>query len=598
MRNKFMTILLFASLNCAYANNNDMQKIMSDTLKQQDSLKNNAYNYLKNYQPKENFTHYSESPAESKYYGGVTQKGTSQLDQDTAIAKNNSDTGKIISDSINSHPEFVINSSDPSITHSQLISENAEEIVKGITNRYVNCEAKEICKTDYIQKICEEEPQEVFQSCRKTLNIDVIPHETVTHYPLKVHVGTSDHTYSGIVVNVVTGGISFIGPHDTSFRLEGRLPNNLDCNTLQGSVTDFNAHNRNTTIDSISYPSCAAGMFLNFHLSGRSTINADIQIDIVSKVTTYDVKDRWVEDCDGLLKEPSCMFKSKICTQPKETRTFQGMQVTRDCWQERYDYICHAGSGKGDCKNLQNQGCEQINSVCKNKKDDQCILYQQIYQCPIKTCSPSSNIDCGDGSNYCLDGNCVDHQYSPSQDFAKGVSSLSAVADASKQFDPSAMLIFSGNKMECSEKPVGFSNCCTESGWGQDAGLANCSMQEKKLHEAREKGVVVKVGRYCSGSDPIPCLEHSQVFCVFNSKLARIIEDQGRNGQLHIGFGSAKDPNCSGMTPDQLQSIDLSKIDFQDFYADIHAKTPDVNQIQKMIADHIKDYQAAGQING
>jgi conjugal transfer mating pair stabilization protein TraN len=574
-----------------------MQKIMNNTINQQDALKSNAYNYLKNFSPKNHFDHYSDSPTETKYYSGVTQKGSGQLDQDAVVAKGNSYAGKTISQSIHSHPSFVINSSDSSITHSQVITDNAEEIVRGVTNRYVNCQSEQVCKTGYVKNVCEESPQEVFQSCRKTLNIDVIPHETDTHFPLKVHVSTRDHDYSGVVVNVVNGNISFVGPRDTTFKMDGRLPNGLDCHTLQGSITNFNTNNRNTKLDSIIYPSCS-GMDLNFHLSGRGTINLDMQIDIVSKVITYEVKDRWVEDCDGLLQEPSCTFKSKVCTQPKETRIFQGMQVTRDCWQERYDYICHAGSGSGDCTTLQAQGCEQIDSTCKNQKNDQCLLYQQTYQCPIKSCSPSSNINCGDGSNYCLDGNCIDHQYQPSKDFAKGVSSLSAVADASKQFDPSTMSIFSGHPVECSEKPVGFSNCCTETGWGKDVGLANCSMQEKKLHEDRDKGVSIKIGRYCSGSDPFPCLEHSQVFCVFNSKLARIVQDQGRKGQLNIGFGSGKNPNCSGLTPAQLQSIDLSRIDFQDFYADIHAKAPDINQIQQMLSNHIKEFQEAGQVNG
>ena len=597
MRSRILAMTCMLFLHSVYANTEDMQKIMDETVKQSSSLKQKSYQALNNFKPKDEFAHYSDTPSQTQYYGGIMQKGTSHLDQDVDTERTQGESGKMITDSIHHHPRIVITSTDPGILHSQLIADNAEDIVRGTTNRYVNCKAEQVCKTDYLQKSCEESPQEIHQSCKKTLNIDVISHESSTHYPLKIHVSTKDHNYVGVAVNVLNGSISYIGPHDASFHLEGRLPNNLNCHTLQSAITVFDAHGRNTQIDTISYPSCSTGTMLNFHFSGKNTINVDMQIDVVSKVTTYEVQDRWVQDCDGLLHESSCTFKSKVCVQPKETRTFQGVQVSRDCWQERYDYVCHAGSGDGNCKVLQSQGCEQINSMCKSQKNNECVLYQQTYQCPTQICSPSSNISCGDGSNYCLDGDCISHQYSQSQDFAKGASSLSALADASKQFDPAAMLIFSGHQIECSEKPVGFSNCCAENGWGQDAGLAHCSDQEKKLHEAREKNLVIKVGRYCSGSDPFPCLEHSQTFCVFNSKLARIIQEQGRNGQLHLNFGSAKVPNCSGLTPAQLQSIDLSKIDFQDFYADIHAKTPDINQIQSMISAHIKDYQDAGQVN-
>ena len=590
----FLILILF--VNSSYAE--DMQKIIDKTLAQQESLKNDSYQHLKNFNPNTTFDHYSSNPNQTQYYGGITQSDSAKLNQDAQTSKTSTDAGNSITDSIHAHPNFVITQNDPDISHSQFVQNNAESIVKGVTDHYINCQSPQVCKTTFQQKMCEEAPQSISQACTKTLNIDVIPHETTAHYTLVAHVRTSDHTYAGVVVNAITGGISFVGPHDTSFQLDGRLPGSLDCHGLQGSITQFNDNRRGTHLDSIDFPTCGNGMMLNFHLSSSNTINLAMKIDILSKKITYEIKDRWVENCDGLLQEPSCQFKSKICSQSKETRVFQGTSVTRDCWQEKYNYICHGGSGDGNCKTLQSQGCEQINSLCKEKNSNECTLYQQTYQCPIQSCSSSSNIACGDGSNYCLDGNCVDHRYEQSKDFAKGVSALSAVADASKQFDPNSLTIFAGHSSECSEIPVGFSNCCTETGWGQDVGLANCPTQAKKLHEAREKGLAVKVGRYCSGSDPFPCLEHSQVFCVFNSKLARIIQEQGRNGQLHIGFGSAKEPNCQGITPDQFKSINLSNIDFQDFYADIHAKTPDLNQIQQKISQRTQQFQQAGQING
>ena len=89
-------------------------------------------------------------------------------------------------------------------------------------------------------------------------------------------------------------------------------------------------------------------------------------------------------------------------------------------------------------------------------------------------------------------------------------------------------------------------------------------------------------------------------FCVFGSKLAKIIQEQGREGQLHIKFGSAKEPNCQGITPEQLQSIDFSKIDFQDFFNDLNknVKNPDLQQIQEMIQQHVQQAQSTGQANG
>jgi conjugal transfer mating pair stabilization protein TraN len=591
-----LSFVMIFFISNTYAN--DIQAIVNQTLAQSESLKHDSYSHIKNFDPNSAFDKYTKNPSQTQYYGGVTQSDTNKLNQDAMNAPSSTEAGSAVAGSVNQHPKFVVTHKDADISHSELIQSEADNIIHGVTDRYVDCQSTQTCKTAYQHKICEEAPESISQSCKKTLDIDIIPHETTTHYTLIAHVRTDYHTYAGVDVNAVGGRVNFVGPHDTSFSLEGRLPANLDCNGLQGSITQFNVHNRGTHLDSINFPACSNGMALNFHLSGSREINLDMQVDVISKVITYEAKDRWVDTCAGLLHEPSCMFKSKICDMPKATKVIQGIPVTRDCWQESYSYICHGGSGEGNCKAWQSQGCEQINSICKDKKDNECSLYEQTYQCPIQSCSNSANIACGDGKNYCLDGNCVDHSYEKSKDFAKGVSALAATSDASKQLDPSSMTIFAGHPSECSEIPVGFSNCCTEKGWGQDAGLANCSMEAKKLHEAREKGVVVKVGRYCSASGPIPCLEHSQVFCVFNSKLARIIQEQGRATQLDIDFGSAKSPNCLGITPDQLQLINLEKIDFQDFYADINAKKPNLNQITQVIQDHIKQFQNAGQTNG
>ena len=49
--------------------------------------------------------------------------------------------------------------------------------------------------------------------------------------------------------------------------------------------------------------------------------------------------------------------------------------------------------------------------------------------------------------------------------------------------------------------------------------------------------------------------------CNFNSKLARIINEQGRP-QLNKGWGSASNPECKGFTPEEFQKLDFSKIDF------------------------------------
>lgn len=597
MRKWIVLFILIAFNNNVFAG--DMRSAFNQTLAEADSLKQDSYSHIQHFNPNDVFKNYTPNPSETNYYGDVTDKSANKLDQDKLNVVSSTDVGKIVSTSVKDHPKFVISDNDPNINHSQFIQNEADAIVRGVTDHYVDCKATQTCQTTFEKQLCEEAPQVLSQSCKKTLNIDLNPQETTTHHTLLLHLKTRDHNYAAVSINAVTGVVNSIGPHDASVVMEGRLPSTISNQDLAGAVTEFNTNNRGTHLDRINFPTRSNGMILDFGLSGsKKFINLDMKIDLVSKVVTYNVKDRWTDTCSGLLNQSSCSFKAESCTSPQATKIIHGIPVTRDCWEESFQYQCHGGSGAGNCTPLQTQGCEQISSACKNKTETECTLYQQTYQCPIKTCANTSNIACGDGQTYCLDGDCVDHSYKPSGDFASSISALSAVSDASKQFDPSTQTLFAGHSSECSEIPVGFSNCCAESGWGQDSGLAHCSPQAKKLHEEREKGMVIKVGRYCSGPDSFPCSEHSQVFCVFNSKLAKIIQDQGRHGQLHIDFGSAKNANCLGITADQFKSIDLGKVDFTDFYADIKAKQPDMKQVRQTIDQHIQQFQNAGQVNG
>jgi conjugal transfer mating pair stabilization protein TraN len=321
-----------------------------------------------------------------------------------------------------------------------------------------------------------------------------------------------------------------------------------------------------------------------------------LHIDIASKVIIPEIKEHWVDDCVGMTSNKSCLLQSQQCTVPASTKILQGIPVTRDCWEQTSHYSCQGGAEENTCKPLQEKGCEQVNVECMNHSDNEksvCTFYQKAYRCPIKTCSSTTDVICGNGQEYCLDGNCTDHAYAPSTDFVQGVSALSAVHDAAKQLNLSSLTMFAGHASECSEKPIGYSNCCSETGWGQNLGLDHCPETAKQLHKDRENKVAILVGRYCSGPAPFPCIEHNQVFCVFSSKLGKIIQEQGRKEQLHLNFGSAKEPNCRGITPEELQGMDLAKIDFREFADDLSKtiKTHDLDLIQERIRQQVQAEQ-------
>ena len=84
-----------------------------------------------------------------------------------------------------------------------------------------------------------------------------------------------------------------------------------------------------------------------------------------------------------------------------------------------------------------------------------------------------------------------------------------------------------------------------------------------------------ELGDYCAEDWPlVGCVQRAHRFCCFNSKLARIIQEQARP-QLPVmeGFGTPEEPNCRGFTPEEFQAIDFSKIDLSEYYDDIRARS-------------------------
>lgn len=179
-----------------------------------------------------------------------------------------------------------------------------------------------------------------------------------------------------------------------------------------------------------------------------------------------------------------------------------------------------------------------------------------------------------------------------SPDFNQAVSNLSAAADASKDFTNN--FIFRGKRRDCRQDGFDYNDCCRDEGWGQDLHLAGCSDGEKALGEAKKSGIAHRIGSYCSEDILGVCLSHKQSYCTFNSKLARLIQEQGRR-QLKMGWGSAESPNCRGFKPDELQRIDFSKINFADYYADIQKKQqlPNVANTQQRIKNRVTQFYNA-----
>jgi conjugal transfer mating pair stabilization protein TraN len=123
--------------------------------------------------------------------------------------------------------------------------------------------------------------------------------------------------------------------------------------------------------------------------------------------------------------------------------------------------------------------------------------------------------------------------------------------------------------------------------------MMSCNENEGKLAMKEGAGLCRSLGTYCSSCIRIlgrcvACIEHTTGKCCFNSRLSRIVNEQGR-GQIGKGWGSAQSPDCSGFTIAQLQSLDFAAMDLSEFYASIVPNLPNVNTIRANNAGRVSN---------
>ncbi|PKP92788.1 MAG: conjugal transfer protein TraN [Alphaproteobacteria bacterium HGW-Alphaproteobacteria-16] len=112
--------------------------------------------------------------------------------------------------------------------------------------------------------------------------------------------------------------------------------------------------------------------------------------------------------------------------------------------------------------------------------------------------------------------------------------------------------------------------------------FSGCDGQDMETAMLRGSGMCHEVGSYCTASFLGVCLQKARGHCCFNTKLGRIIQEQGRP-QLKsfnaAGWGTPRKPLCRGFSPEEFQALDFSKIDLSEYYADIEARAQSDIQI-------------------
>ena len=79
--------------------------------------------------------------------------------------------------------------------------------------------------------------------------------------------------------------------------------------------------------------------------------------------------------------------------------------------------------------------------------------------------------------------------------------------------------------------------------------LHGCDSQDMEAGMLRGSGMCHEIGTYCSSKILGICVQKAKSQCCFNSKLGRIIQEQGRPQLKSFGdgWGDVKSPNCRGV---------------------------------------------------
>lgn len=609
-----------------------------------DSLKGSGSGVLNNFNPGEVIPGYTENPPESAHYGGVTSSNSASLESAGASALNNSEVGKLTSEVIMNRPKDPISMDAPFISGGFDVQDKADIVTNGT---YDKCETVNVSKTEITSHVCERTPAAELTCTRKASIKDNVVRKTVRKTYQKVVTlgynarnvkwsGAFNIPEKGRLLHVAVDGERLVVPWSSKCDRESvtyeckasvketlsimgkELPIDILMYPREDSIcsggvnTHCTYHTRNgwgqihQAFDTDmqvsagqSFPVVKTSKTFNWY-SNQESVQVTITLTLDVEVTEHKPSVEWVETCPFNKAEE--VLQGSQCTEAGGNRTInidgKTYTVYSDCWAWKDTYLKQeADNGSCDVY-MKNPACTVSRVNCQEKSGSACLQEEVTFSCEKKVTGEAQLCS---GQLVCANGECDAIENNTSDGFGKAVSALAAVTAAAK--DVAAMndvnvRAFTGKPVECRMAIAGFSNCCKDSGWGQGIGLAHCDSEEKALGKAKEKLLTVYVGTYCSKKALGVCLQKKKVYCQFDSKLAQIVQAQGRKGQLGIGFGSGKHPDCRGITVEELQSLRFDRMDFSNFYSDLNAGTtiPSDSELAERVKEQVASalQQSAG----
>jgi conjugal transfer mating pair stabilization protein TraN len=309
-------------------------------------------------------------------------------------------------------------------------------------------------------------------------------------------------------------------------------------------------------------------------------------VNNASNCSNYELEstDEWKESGDVWIYDNPDLFTAtkgieytlieQACVDASPSKIINGKEVRRQCWKERLSYLYQIPED-GDCDFLKQKNCEQIGQQCKQDSPFGCIQWELTFKCFDSIFRKYTTSMLQDEE--------VTVEYTPNQSFSEVAAKLAVFDEAKKDMEKSGHIdvtkleIFKGKKMQCSKSVADnlMYDCCFRyAGLAKQMKLAKCTADEIGLAEMQENGLCYYVGSYEEKVLDLWKSRDEHVFCCFSSKLARLVQEEGRD-QLHLGWGTAEEPNCRGFTTDQLAKLNFAKMDLSEMASDFKKQLPE-----------------------
>lgn len=315
-----------------------------------------------------------------------------------------------------------------------------------------------------------------------------------------------------------------------------------------------------------------------------------------SEYTTLRGEHWEVEDPNNLLaliKSNQANILQTICTEGPSTKTFYTLSIYKPCWRQKI-IVSLPEARENTCLQWRQRGCTLISEQCLHYAEDgSCNTYQKRYRCPKRT--PATVTMGGDGI-HCIDGGTLVAKSPPFNDAAQALTQLAALSEMQKELDAQNLknpMVFKGERKCCKKNVLAdlLYDCCqTKAGFAITLGLTNCNTEERQLGELREQGRCHYVGAIQNEFIAWKSSD-THVYCCYPSKLIAVLQEEARK-QLNKTFGTPDNPDCNGLSMEDIARLDFSKMDLSALFDDIifnKAKTDPLKNVKTPTQAHIQE---------